>query len=319
MAGIDENTILLLHGDAVEDASQYQYDITNHGVTVSADQSKFSGKSLYFYNSGYFTVDIPDVFAGTADWTVDWWEYRTANNANGAVVSKTFAANGGLGILIGQDINNNLYFFGSSGSQWDIAPSTLMGTQILNTWVHRAVTRNAGTIRTFENGEQKAEVSSSASIGATMQPLTVGRYDYQTGGYYPGYLCEFRVSNIARWTENFTPPDKPYSAVPQPASVSALPRSLYAGQAITVTWPMAEGITESKLVKYVDTGAGYGEPTELGISTQGTYTDTNTQVGKVKYGVAYVLGDEVSDYTESEESMVFEDPVGKVYGGAIYA
>lgn len=39
--------------------------------------------------------------------------------------------------------------------------------------------------------------------------LMIGKYrDY--GLYLNGMIDEFRISNIARWTSNFTPPARPY-------------------------------------------------------------------------------------------------------------
>lgn len=318
MAGIDEYTIFIIHGNEIADASQYKHEITNNGVIVSTDQSKFNGKSLYFGNSVYLTANIPDIFAGVADWTVDWWEYRTSNNTNGAVVSKTFAANGGLGILIGQDISNNLYFFGSGGSQWDVAPSTLMGTQILNTWVHRAVTRNFGTIRTFENGELKAEVPSSASIGATTQPLTVGRYDFQSGGYYPGYISEFRISNIARWTENFIPPAAPYSWQKPPDYLLASPNEPLVGDEITLTW------TGGKLESgnwVIERKSSNDDWVKIKTVSYHESTTTDTAIyGVTRYRIKGVDGNEETDYCESNIMIGRSNPILNpkyVYGGGL--
>ena len=48
---VDANTLLLLHGESIVDDSQYANLLENNGVSVSSEQSKFGGKSLYFNGS----------------------------------------------------------------------------------------------------------------------------------------------------------------------------------------------------------------------------------------------------------------------------
>lgn len=66
------------------------------------------------------------------------------------------------------------------------------------------------------SGNGYVKVSGTNAINESLYPnytvdcsLMIGKYrDY--GLYLNGMIDEFRISNIARWTSNFTPPARPY-------------------------------------------------------------------------------------------------------------
>lgn len=203
----DKHTILLLHGETISDSSAYGDTITNNGVTMS-DIAKF-GNSLAFSSivSG-FSVNLP-VNLKSSDFTIDWWEYR--NSADGT--HSTVCTFGGLGTrscLISYHYSTEILIYASSdGSNWNIANAIKMGNFIPEQWVHRAVVRSSGTIYLFENGNLVNTITGAATINIPNNILTFSRC-FDTG-YFNGYIDEFRVSNIARWTENFTPPVQPHT------------------------------------------------------------------------------------------------------------
>lgn len=95
-------------------------------------------------------------------------------------------------------------------------------------WHHIAVTRQASTggVWLYIDGMLDASSSSSPSNGdisyrvgrSTMYPddptLVFGaeKHDYQGSLYFKGKLDEFRLSNIIRYTSNFTPPIQAFNA-----------------------------------------------------------------------------------------------------------
>ena len=48
MAGIDKNTLFLLHGDSYEDASFNKLTVSNDGTTISS-RTHFSGGGQYLF------------------------------------------------------------------------------------------------------------------------------------------------------------------------------------------------------------------------------------------------------------------------------
>lgn len=202
----DENTLLLLHGEDLTDGSIYGHTVTNSGVTVSAAQSKFGGSSLYFNGSSSKLTINSDLFNfGSGDFTVDWWEYITATPAT----RFTFSYNNGWGgICAGGSGNTNILYV-SSIEPWDMFQANAFSTT-LNAWVHWAVVRSGNNFYTFRNGVKYWSGTGSGNIFWNGAGLVIGAFPYDSSHYFGGYIDEFRVSNIARWTEAFTPPTEPY-------------------------------------------------------------------------------------------------------------
>lgn len=232
----DLNTLLLLHGADVTDASPYERKLTNYGVTASDAQSKFGGKSLYFNGSSYMRIDDIDILPATGDFTIDWWEYRTASSEGSVVFHQPVKAKDGTGTIFGYGYQGlvNAYIGNTSGS-FNIMPQTSMGAEVINKWVHRAVVRSGNQFLLFADGILQNSVTSSAALARNVTPY-IGRYDSGNYLYYQGYIDEFRISDVARWTANFTPPTAEYNPT---AFVPEAPQEVRAetsGSTATLTW-----------------------------------------------------------------------------------
>lgn len=205
----DSNTVLLLHGEDLTDSSGNGLTISNSGVTVSTAQSKFGGKSLYFNGSTAALTIKSDVFNfGSGDFTVDWWEYCTGNSATRFSLS----INGGCGgVCAGGSGNGNALYMGTTGTSWDMFSGAAAFSKTANQWVHWAFVRNGTSFKTYRNGTLYWSGTASGSIYWNGAGFVVGSFLYDANHYYGGYIDEFRVSNVARWTANFTPPTEPYN------------------------------------------------------------------------------------------------------------
>lgn len=98
-----------------------------------------------------------------------------------------------------------------TGGWWNLNNWYGSETYLLNAWNHVAMVRNGNdsnsTIQCFLNGV----LDKTFNIGNTLlkiptSPLVIGSYCAQNPIYFNGYMSEIRVSNIARYTTNFTPP-----------------------------------------------------------------------------------------------------------------
>ncbi|MCS7037899.1 MAG: LamG-like jellyroll fold domain-containing protein [Saprospiraceae bacterium] len=120
-------------------------------------------------------------------------------------------------IVVGVQVGNN-------------ATTGVCGNTIVDdgVWRHIAITRNAsnGQVRLFVNGVQDAVGPTGSNTGnisyrdgrSTSYPnsdpfLVLGaeKHDYPGSLYYSGWLDEMRISNIIRYTANFTPPSAPFT------------------------------------------------------------------------------------------------------------
>lgn len=213
----DANTKLLLKfDDGVTDVSGSNVALVSQGVITSNAQSKFGGKSGYFNGStAWIDFTVKSVFNPNADWTIDWWEYVEAMVYAACIYNQTNGTyNNDRGILLGyQSSSNNEYtYLTDDASGWTIADSKTMGALTTGQWVHRAVVRSGNTYYTFRDGVQQATWTSTKSILSTATLGTIGRYANGIK-YYKGYIDEFRISDVARWTSSFTAPATPYTAI----------------------------------------------------------------------------------------------------------
>lgn len=209
-ATFDMNTMLLLHGEQLVDSSKNNIPIINVGnVQISAAQSKFGGKSLYFDGESRLQIETANLGIDiNSDWTFDWWEYpQDTDISMGVFYIKGIAPTNGF--LIGSPANGKTRILAGE-SKWDFIPPTSIGNHVENQWVHRAVCKSGETVYGFENG--KLFVTKTISGSFSMKDiLTIGYRDTSSGfGGFKGYIDEIRISDIARWVADFSVPTEPY-------------------------------------------------------------------------------------------------------------
>jgi len=271
MYQVDDYTVSLLHFDEEIKDETGKVWTSSGSPTISATQSKFGGKSLYLDGSSYLsTSSVDDFNFGTSDFTIDWWEYRANNSSKSPVYTRNNSVLGGS-LLVGQYSGGNIvYYMSSDGASWNIANRVTMGTVILNVWTHYALVRKGNSIMAFQNGVLQSTITSSSSILKGVSTPFIG---YDGGNYYTGYIDEFRISNVARWTEDFDPT----ASVTVPTNLTAT-----AGDSqVTLSWTAVAGAT-SYIVKRSTTSGGTYETIASG-ATDTSYVDTNAKNGTTYY------------------------------------
>lgn len=217
-------TKLLLHTDGTNgsttftDSSASPHTVTAGGAAqLSTAQKKFGTASGYFEGTtSKLTVsNNSDFDFGSGNFTIDWWEYRTANDTSAEL--PIIARNDTASItpfLVGAVFSGgttNYVYMSSNGSSWDVANGKTLGTIDLNTWNHFALVRSGNTYYTFKNGTQSDTWSNSATLPDNASPVSIGKAQ-NNSYYYKGYIDELRVSKgVARWTSDFTPPTIAYT------------------------------------------------------------------------------------------------------------
>ena len=200
----DEHTLLLLHCDDYSDSSMYGIELMDKSAQVSTEQSKFGGKSMYFNGSTRLSID--DVSArifdfGTGDFTVEAWIYPEEISTDNFIFSGS--ADGSF--FFGRQTGNFNLGIGRTGVLWDsVAPVPMQA----NTWSHVAAVRSKGQVSLYVNGNQTGPLANTNAYSMAGFIACIGSQG--TNYYYKGYMDEIRVSNVARWTESFVPPTRPY-------------------------------------------------------------------------------------------------------------
>ena len=129
--------------------------------------------------------------------TVEAWVRPAAANANGIVLAEADDANGwSLELDAGRPI---LWLSTNVGWQGVLYPTALTAGQ----WAHVTAIYDNGAVRLFVNGV----ATTPATVGATLRITTSG---LRMGGvpgftYFAGALDDVRISDVVRYTANFTP------------------------------------------------------------------------------------------------------------------
>ena len=204
------NTKFLLNPEtSISDLSQSSAITCIADAATSTTQVKFAGtKSTYLDGTGDFLQSSESVnIAG--DWTIEGWYYFTtlaADHSFFTIGDSASQTNSMEFMYRGASINElRFYNMGSGYSNQHAPPADFL----VNNWIHIAVVRSGtGTnnIKAYINGTQSGTgiTSNNDLIGK----VNIGTELYNGAGtwFTQGYIQDFRVSSIARYTSTFTPP-----------------------------------------------------------------------------------------------------------------
>jgi hypothetical protein len=194
------------------------HTIINNGNYVSLDvnSKKFGSGSGNFNgnNSCLFVQNNYDFNVG--DFTIDFQVKRNDINRLqtifGQIDNLTTTSN--LSIYIKLTASNIINVTIASGTNiYSLNSSTTFID--MNDFHHIAIVRQGAVICGYLDGQLFNSINiGNAIINKSNCNFTIGRLgDYvgtTYGGYFKGNIDEFRISNIARWTSNFTPPSEQY-------------------------------------------------------------------------------------------------------------
>ncbi len=207
---------LLLHGDGtsgsttITDSSSNAVVVTANGnAQIDTAVKKFGTGSIEFDGTGdYLSINgstYPLDLSG--DFTIEFFVRHT--NVTAAQKYITLGPSGGdISTLMLIDLSTNfrLYIDGSnrlSGSA---------GGPTINTWHHIAVVRNGTSIKCFLDGNEQLNYTQSTPKDYSLNyTYPIGINQGLTIQSLYGYLDEFRISTVARYTSNFTAPTAAFS------------------------------------------------------------------------------------------------------------
>ena len=147
-----------------------------------------------------FGGDVDLNISGTA-LTIEAWIYPTGSLGSGSsektVVTKE-----------DDDSNQSGYFLRHGGGKFnfgfgtgtDTYPNIVSDANIitLNQWHHIAGTYDGANLRLYHNGVEVKSISETATIGASIKELHMGRWSMQFDRYFQGDIDEVRIWNVVR-------------------------------------------------------------------------------------------------------------------------
>lgn len=214
IVGNDANCITLLHFDnnATNSSSIPQTWTKGLFVLYSSTIKKFGtyamydqyGVSQYNPNPDGDFVNNSGVFYQylSGDWTAEcWFRIPAGYMSYPFALHRSFDLYGYFEIGISDttiELQNS-----TTGTSYTFSQNYSVSTEV-NTWHHLAVVKKDNLINVYIDGIAKVTNVPWAYVpNSSWTNSAIGAYNF-------GYIDEFRFSNIARWTTNFTPPTAQY-------------------------------------------------------------------------------------------------------------
>ena len=178
----------------------------NGNAQLSNAQSKFGGQSCYFDGVSPSALAVTDTVLnlGATDFTIECYFYSP--NVTGAkhLLGKWVNASTGLWRLY-LNTNNKLCFDWTINGSYDATRSlSSNGAFTENTWTHACIVRYGNVFTLYMDGVSQATKTSADTIWMNTAAYQIG--GLTTGLRLNGYIDDLRVTTLARYTENFTPP-----------------------------------------------------------------------------------------------------------------
>lgn len=157
--------------------------------------ASFNGVDAYLRNDTVATE-----LAGLDTFTIEVWILKRGRGSERAYFMSFNTSTGGNTILLGD--GNNTY--GANNYSMDEIP-------LDGKWHHYALSVNRGTFRVFLDGNMLHEISHPIRINSTDRFSLGQEYDNNNPtNFLEGNLGYFRATKVARYTQNFIPPEAPF-------------------------------------------------------------------------------------------------------------
>ena len=164
------------------------------GTVASSQDGKF-GTCLSMNGNGYLQNNTIDLSLDK-EWTLDMWVYASSFGSIQPVFSISSGERPSRGILIEE---GKLYV--AVNNSWNIFSLNFPISQ----WVHFSLVNSLQELYAFVNGIRKVKLSNNkVTLGGTSEILLGS--DRTVSSTFKGFIDEFRISDKALWTSDFTPP-----------------------------------------------------------------------------------------------------------------
>lgn len=192
-------------GTTAVDVSKYNQTLTITTPSISTFASPLSdGNKTLSFTSMNNAITINNVSTlpkfATEDWTIDWWEYRQDSTTSS---SFKMGPTKGTSFMGCYQIGTNLCFYATrKGSSWDVLNGTVGSAVTRNTWVHHAIVRHKSDLLVFKNGTLVKTLKEVSDF------IAASYFTISSNSSTPsitGNMDEFRISDFAVWTSDFTP------------------------------------------------------------------------------------------------------------------
>lgn len=217
MQGIDKHTLIYLKAEDFIDSSFNNIEITSGGAQI-VDDGCF-GKCFNFTNVNQ-RLRVPDgSYKLNDEWTIDFRLYMNSLSTSTTfdILGKGYYQGGvNNGFVIRIENDGLISILLTNGSTIRKRLSTSTQAIKVNCWQHICIMYKNCNLSFYIDGKLiNSLIDYEADINGTGRDLILG------GGWENDYtrtsnhrIDEFRISNVARWTDDFKLPTEPYDCSP---------------------------------------------------------------------------------------------------------
>ena len=208
--------MITISGATLSGGYSLQYEVAGSEPTTTRGSISFNGSSQYLNIASNTAFGF-----GTADFTIEYWWRPTVSRRSDVVDlwgTGPGGANNATRLIFGTSVTGSNLGIWIDSTPTSIVYNAISGptlASLLNSWYHIALTRQSGSIKMWLNGTQSGSTYSAATLdfGTSMAMNIMG--DHGAGsGNVSGNLSNLRVvRGTALYTERFTPPIQPLTAV----------------------------------------------------------------------------------------------------------
>ena len=207
---IFNNVSLLLHGNGtngsttITDSSPSPKTVTPAGnAQISTAQSKFGGASIAFDGTGDTLTVSSNLLDGSV-WTAETWIRAASIGTNDRTIFSQYNGANANRTIISITTTGAVRIF--NGSQGTVTSSAVITA---NQWYHIAFVRSSTTtVTAFLDGTQVVQATNF--VGPLSTNTMIGGYAGFPDDQWNGWMDDIRVTTVARYTANFTPPTAPF-------------------------------------------------------------------------------------------------------------
>jgi len=189
----------------ITDSSSNAVLAYKNGATTINSTSKFGASSVYFGSGGYLRTSI--AFNYSSNFTIEFWFRRAGSGVNNPTLYEAGDIQFGQGGLHISYASNQIN--ASNGIVAGIAGGSLPA---LDVWVHIALVRNNGTNTLYVDGTSVGTSAQNYGTTVTNNIISIGGAPNYTS-YINGFIDDFRQTQAAVYTANFSPPAAPLTVI----------------------------------------------------------------------------------------------------------
>jgi len=173
---------------------------------VSIYNTALNGNDVYYYYNQWLPFYPTPIEPNGEDFTIEWWQYMTSTGAFPRPFSIGSYPNAANAVSL-EGGASTLYYWANQAYR---AAASVSG--LINNWVNFAIVRSAGVVTIYKNGTALTTASVLNAIPTNGYPFHIGS-EGSGGSYFQGLMADFRWTNSAVYTSNYTPSTTPLTAL----------------------------------------------------------------------------------------------------------